>query len=65
MFKLYLEKAEEAEIKLPTSAGSLKRQENFRKKICFIDYSEAFAWITTKCGKFLKKWEYQATLPAS
>ena len=31
MFKLDLEKAEEAEIKLPASAGSLKKQENFRK----------------------------------
>ena len=31
MFKLVLEKAEEPEIKLPTSTGSLKKQENFRK----------------------------------
>ena len=31
MFKLVLEKAEEPEIKLPTSAGSLKKQENSRK----------------------------------
>ena len=31
MFKLVLEKAEEPEIKLPTSAGSLKKQESFRK----------------------------------
>ena len=31
MFKLNLEKAEESEIKLPTSAGSLKKQENTRK----------------------------------
>ena len=32
----------------------------------FIDYAKAFdLWITTNCGKFLKKWEYQATLPAS
>ena len=31
MFKLYLEKAEEPEIKLPTSAGSKKKQENSRK----------------------------------
>src|SRR5574342_286157 len=33
MFKLVLEKAEEPEIKLPTSAGSSKKQENFRKTI--------------------------------
>ena len=41
MFKLGLEKAEEPEIKLPTSAGSSKKQE-FQKNICFIDYAEAF-----------------------
>ena len=43
MFKLVLEKAEEPEIKLPTSAGSLKKQE-FQKNIyfCFIDYGKAF-----------------------
>ena len=43
MFKLVLEKAEEPEIKLPTSAGSWKKQE-FQKNIyfCFIDYAEAF-----------------------
>ena len=43
MFKLVLEKAEEPEIKLPTSAGSQKKQE-FQKNIyfCFIDYAKAF-----------------------
>ena len=43
MFKLVLEKAEEPEIKLPTSTGSWKRQE-FQKNIyfCFIDYAKAF-----------------------
>ena len=44
MFKLVLEKAEEPEIKLPTSAGSLKKQESSRKKkkiyFCFIDYAK-------------------------
>ena len=35
MFKLYLEKAEEPEIKLPTSAGSLKKQESSRKTATF------------------------------
>ena len=28
---------------------------------CFIDYAESFVWITTSCGKFLKRWEYQTT----
>ena len=43
-FKLDLEKAEEPEIKLPTSAGSLKKQESSRKNIyfCFIDYAKPF-----------------------
>ena len=43
MFKLVLEKAEEPEIKLPTSVGP-KKQESLRKNIyfCFIDYAKAF-----------------------
>ena len=32
---------------------------------CFIDYATAFVWITTNCGKFLKRWEYQAISPVS
>ena len=49
MFKLALEKAEEQEIKLSTSAGSLKKQE-FRKNIyfCFIDYAKAFGYVDYK-----------------
>ena len=68
MFKLVLEKAEETEIKLPTSTGSWKKQESSRKTIyfCFIDYAKAFdLWITINCGKFWKRWEYQTTWPAS
>ena len=43
MYKLVLEKAEEPEIKLPTSAGSWKKQE-FQENIylCLIDYAKAF-----------------------
>ena len=43
VFKLDLEKAEEPEIKLPTSTGSSKKQE-FQKNIyfCFIDYAKSF-----------------------
>ena len=67
MFKLDLERAEEPEIKLPTSIGSSKKQENTRKKIYFyfIDYTKAFVWITINCGKFFKRWEYQTTWSAS
>ena len=66
MFMLDLEKAEEPEIKLPTSTGSSKKQE-FQKNVyfCFIDYAKDFVWITSNCGKFLKRWEYQTTLAAS
>ena len=67
MFRLVLEKAEEPEIKLPTSTGSSKKQE-FQKNIyfCFIDYAKPLTvWITTNCVQFWKRWEYQTTWPAS
>ena len=57
MFKLDLEKAEEPEIKLPISAGSLKKQE-FQKNIyfCFIDYAKAFDCVDhNKLWKILKE----------
>ena len=61
-----LQNAEEPEIKLPTSTGSLKKQESSRKNIyfCFIDYTKAFVCIR-KTGKLLKRWEYQTIWPAS
>ena len=68
MFKLVLGKAEEPEIKLPTSGESLKNQESSRKNIyfCFIDYAKPLTvWITINCGEFWKRWEYQTTWPAS
>ena len=58
MFKLDLEKAEEPEIKLPTSIGSLKKQESSKKKIyfCFIDYAKAFDCVDhNKLWKILEK----------
>ena len=57
MFKLVLEKAEEPEIKLPTSAGSSKKQE-LQKNIyfCFIDYAKAFHCVDhNKLWKILKE----------
>ena len=57
MFKLDLEKAEEPQIILPTSAGSLKKQE-FQKNIyfCFIDYAKAFDSVDhNKLWKILKE----------
>ena len=58
MFKLVLEKAEEPEIKLPTSPGSSKKQESSRKNIyfCFIDYGKAFDCVDhNKLWKILKE----------
>ena len=55
MFKV-LEKAEEPEIKLPTSAGSSKKQE-FPKNIyfCLMTMPKPLTvWITTNCGKFFE-----------
>ena len=66
--ELVLEKAEEPEIKLPTSAGSLKKQESFRKSSisAFLTMPKPLTlWITINCGKFWKRWEYQTTWPAS
>ena len=67
MFKLDLEKAEEQKIKLPTSIGSSKKQENSRKTYIssLTTVKPLTVWITTNCGKFFKRWEYKITLPAS
>ena len=45
-----------------------EKAREFQKNIyfCLIDYAKAFAvWITTNCGQFFKRWEYQTTSPAS
>ena len=56
MFKLDLEKAEEPEIKLPTSAGSYKKQESSRKTFALLTTSKPLTvWITTKLWKILKE----------
>ena len=68
MFKLVLENTEEPKIKLPTSAGSSKKQESSRKNIyfCFIDYAKAFDCMDhNKLWKIIKEMEYQTSLPAS
>ena len=68
MFKLVLEKAEEPETKLPTSAGSWKKQESSRKtsiSALLTMPKPLTVWITINCGKFWKRWEYQTTWSAS
>ena len=39
----------------------IEKAREFQKNIT--DYAKAFVWITANCGKFLKRWEYQTTLP--
>ena len=68
MFKLILENAEEPEIKLPTSAGSSKKQESSKKTSSSVLWTmpkPLTVWITINYGKFWKRWEYQTTWPAS
>ena len=65
---LVLEKAEEPEIKLGTFVGSLKKQESSRKtsiSALLTMPKPMTVWITTNSLKFLKRWEYPTTWPAS
>ena len=60
MFKLYLKKAEEPEISLPTSDGSLKKEESSIKtstSALLTMPKPLTVWITTNCGKILKEME--------
>ena len=67
MFKLDLEKAEEPRDQIANICWIIEKASEFQKNIyfCFTDYAKAFVWITTNCGTFLKRWEYQTTWPAS
>ena len=62
MYHVDLEKAEEPDIKLPTSTEKTK---DLQKNIyfCSIDYAKAFHCVDHNYGKLLKRWEYQITLP--
>ena len=55
-------------IKLPTSAGSSKKQESSRKtsiSALLTKPKPLTLWITTNCRKFFKRWDYETALPAS
>ena len=68
MFKVDLEEAEEPEVKLPTSVGSLKKEESSRRtstSALLTMPKPLTVWITTNCGKFWKRWEYHTTWPTS
>ena len=58
MFKRVLERAEEQEVKLPTSTGSWEKAREFQKNtyFCFIDYAKAFDCVDhNKLWKILKE----------
>ena len=60
MFKPELEKAEEPEIKLPTSAELLNKHESSRQistSALLTTSKPLTVWITTNCGRFFKTWE--------
>ena len=64
IFKLVLEKAKKPEIKLPTSTGSSKKQENSRNTSISALLSmpkPLTVWITINCEKFINRWEYQTS----
>ena len=66
IYKLCYVEAEEPKIKLPTFFGSWRNKENSRKtftSVSLITLQLFTMWITTNCGKFFKRWEYQTTLP--
>ena len=59
MYKLDVEKADEPEIKLPTSVGSKRKQENSRKtstSASLTTLKTLTVWLTANCGKFFKRW---------
>ena len=62
MFKLDLEKAEESEIKVPTYTETARKFQE-KKSACpsLTMLKPLTVWITTNYGKFLKRWEYQAS----
>ena len=68
MYKLGFEEAEKPVIKLPTFVGSWRKQGKSWKTSTSASLTRLkplTVWMTTNHGKFLRKWEYQATLPIS
>ena len=66
MFKLDLEKAEEPEVKLPLSVGSIEKGNKFQKNVyfCFIDYAKAFDYVDhSKLWKILQEMGISDHLP--
>ena len=65
IYKLDFKEAEESEIKLPAFVGSWRKQGSFRKtstSTLLTTPKPLTVWITTNCGKFLKRWKYEIIL---
>ena len=60
-------KGRETRDQIANNCWLIEKAREFQKNIyfCFTDYTKAIVWITTNCRKFLKRWEYQTTLPVS
>ena len=68
MYRLGFEEAEDPEVKLPIFIGSWRKQGSSRKTFTFASLTmlkPLTVGITTNCGKFLERWDYQTTLPVS
>ena len=70
LYNMGFERTEEPEIKLTTFFVSWEKQRNFRKKRISTSapltmLKPLTVWITTNCGKFFNRWEYQIILHAS
>ena len=68
MYRLGFEEAEEPEVKLPIFIGSWRKKGSSRKTSTSASLTvlkSLTVGITTNCGKFLKRWDYQTTLPVS
>ena len=68
MYKLDLEMVEEPEVKITNICWIIEKQGNFKRTSTSVSLTmlkPLTMWITTTCGKFLKRWEYQTILPVS
>ena len=60
------QRTEKPEIKLPAFSRSWRKQGNSRKTSASLTTLKPLTvWITRNCGKFLKRWKHQTTLPVS
>ena len=67
-YRAVFRKSRKTRVQIANIHWITEKAREFQRNIyfCFIDYTKSLTvWITTNCRKFLKRWEYQTTLPAS